>query len=646
MLLLLATGMMATRWPWLLLGAGVLSLSVALLVMTRTHWGQARPLSKCAVLSVWAHLMLLGFASLTNWWVDPPRRPLAQTIRVSWVDSEEVGGEAVEGDDVHGTTLEVESESNADEVPSDASVEERATEDDGAPPLLDAPEPTPEKMAEAPTSDDESDPPADSDAAESNSADQAQDEPNESSEANAADHDRSRQDRSLPPAPPADVRPDETEVAAAETADDTPQSLTADDAADIFEATKVPKSASGEDAALATRERLTPNATVDLSRDRPNEESRPRDLPAIYQGRDPAQRTRLVMQSNGSPDAERSVQAGLDWLAAAQDLRTGRWSTEQWGGGREIREFSDAAGSINADTALTGLALLAFLGSGYTHLEGPYQETVQRGLEFLLSQQSAETGSLAGSAGRYVAMYCHGMASFALSETLVMSGDERLRDPVRRAIGWTVRAQHPTSGGWRYELGDVGDTSQFGWQVMAMVSARAAGIEAPAGAWQRADRWLDRVAMGSYGGLACYVPDQRRATPSMTAEAAACRFFLQSGMRPDAWNEASQMIIAHGPSWQGTLDLYYCYYATLAMYLAQDPKWPAWNERLTRELLRRQQTTGSLAGSWDTRTRWGAVGGRVYTTSMACLCLETCYRYLPVYRVAQSHDAKWRRSDR
>jgi len=217
-----------------------------------------------------------------------------------------------------------------------------------------------------------------------------------------------------------------------------------------------------------------------------------------------------------------------------------------------------------------------------------------------------------------------------------MSGDERLREPLRRAVAFTIAAQHPVTGGWRYEAGDQGDTSQFGWQVMALVSARTAGVEAPPETWRRAELWLSRVALGRHGGLACYVPEQPRATPSMTAEAAVGHLFLRGGLQPDARREASQMIARHGPSWSGQLDLYYTYYATLAMYLSQDEGWPAWNQQVIGALLPGQRKQGPLAGSWDTDSRWASVGGRVYTTALACLCLETYYRYLPSYQLARS----------
>ena len=132
------------------------------------------------------------------------------------------------------------------------------------------------------------------------------------------------------------------------------------------------------------------------------------------------------------------------------------------------------AGS-HADTAMTGLALLAFLASGHTHLDGPYQEDIRRGLEFLIQSQAPD-GNLGGEAVAFEFMYCHAMATCALSEAYGLTRDQRLREPVRRAIRYTVAAQDPKGGGWRYKPGDAGDTSQLGWQLMSLKSAELAGI--------------------------------------------------------------------------------------------------------------------------------------------------------------------------
>ena len=65
-----------------------------------------------------------------------------------------------------------------------------------------------------------------------------------------------------------------------------------------------------------------------------------------------------------------------------------------------------------ADTALTGLALLTYLGAGYTHTEGRYAEVVGKGLDFLIEQQKPD-GDLRGRS-QVVGMYCHAMATLAL----------------------------------------------------------------------------------------------------------------------------------------------------------------------------------------------------------------------------------------
>ncbi len=52
---------------------GVAILTIALLVLMRTRWGQAQPLSKCVVLSVFAHVLLFLFAYGTHL-LEVPRR--------------------------------------------------------------------------------------------------------------------------------------------------------------------------------------------------------------------------------------------------------------------------------------------------------------------------------------------------------------------------------------------------------------------------------------------------------------------------------------------------------------------------------------------------------------------------------------------
>jgi hypothetical protein len=218
-----------------------------------------------------------------------------------------------------------------------------------------------------------------------------------------------------------------------------------------------------------------------------------------------------------------------------------------------------------------------------------------------------------------------------------MTGDRRLEPAVTRAVQYCLAAQHPTSGGWRYRPGDTGDTSQLGWQLMALASAEQAGIHVPLQTWGRIDRFLHSVRRGNYGGLASYRPDSPAST-SMTAEALYCRLLLADvvGDRIDesAAHEASDQLLAALPDAE-RINLYYWYYATLALH-HQHPRnertaadWNAWNDALTKTLVSTQVSGGNDAGSWDTNTVWGGYGGRVYTTAMAAMCLEVYYRYAP-----------------
>ncbi len=92
----------------------------------------------------------------------------------------------------------------------------------------------------------------------------------------------------------------------------------------------------------------------------------------------------------------------------------GRWDPRAFSAGAGLAadgEDRQGAGA-HADTGITGLALLAFLAAGQTHLDGEYHDTVRRGLEFLLRSQDA-TGNLGATNNLYERMYCHAMAACA-----------------------------------------------------------------------------------------------------------------------------------------------------------------------------------------------------------------------------------------
>jgi len=369
------------------------------------------------------------------------------------------------------------------------------------------------------------------------------------------------------------------------------------------------------------------------------------EVPRFYRSRLDANRTVLAQRSGASKASEQAVERALDWLARHQDA-DGRWDggTARYEDGTAVQGDDDftvhcppgqtcfgECAYWEADTALTGLALLTYLGAGYTHKDGKFATTVGNGLDFLLAQQKPD-GDLRGPS-KAVGMYCHAMATLALCEAYALSLDDRLREPAERAVSFLVRGRARDGQAWRYEpSAPVGDTSILGWVVMALKSAREVGLRVPdqTGVGRGMLLWLDRVATGQDRGLARYQPPDP-VTATMTAEAWVCRQFLGVGGPGASSTEAAAYLMQH-ESDKGDTNFYYWYYGTLAMYQHGGQPWTRWNGRIRDRVVKLQRSTGHQSGSWDPDdSMYGAKGGRIYCTTLAALTLEVYYRYLRLY---------------
>jgi hypothetical protein len=230
-------------------------------------------------------------------------------------------------------------------------------------------------------------------------------------------------------------------------------------------------------------------------------------------------------------------------------------------------------------------------------------------------------------------MYGHAMATMALCEAYTMTGDERLVAPVRKAVKFIVDAQNPGLG-WRYDPRNSNDTSVVGWAIMALKSAEIAGFEVPPRTYRGALNWLDKVRQGRHGGLYEYQPN-RKPSPAMTAEGLFTQMCIDFDPDSPRTAESVRYILENKPRWipqnNDETNLYYWYYAMLALHQRGGPEWEEWNRHVREALLKGQRHDGPFRGSWDARTRWGRYGGRVYTTAIATLTLEVYYRYLPFY---------------
>jgi hypothetical protein len=375
-----------------------------------------------------------------------------------------------------------------------------------------------------------------------------------------------------------------------------------------------------------------------------------------FHQRAPDRRSELAKRHGATEGSERAVEMGLDFLARHQ-FPDGHWSLDQLpeGDGPEPAAFGLA--QMRGDTAATGLAVLAFLGAGYTHVDNKHRAVVRKAIDWLLANQGPD-GQLftvptdTERAGR---IYGHGIGAIALCEAYGMTQDARLRLPAQRAIRFICDAQHPTWGGWRYTKRDdetawrkESDTSVSGWQLMALKSAQMAGLEVPSPVMQKVGYWLDLAqadggARYVYNPYASDTPSQRQGrfpNLAMTAEGLLMRMYL-------GWDRNNPALIAGADHLKQNLpevdrrfptlrDAYYWYYATQVMFQMQGDHWSAWNGRMRPLLEKTQVQRGSLSGSWHPNQpvpdRWAHAGGRVYVTALNVLMLEVYYRHLPLFR--------------
>lgn len=345
------------------------------------------------------------------------------------------------------------------------------------------------------------------------------------------------------------------------------------------------------------------------------------------------QREELVQAMGGNERTEAAVKRALEWFASVQES-DGHWD------GRSFDASCNCGGQaqVEADAAMTGMVLLCFLGAGHTHIdEGPHQQTVKRAIDWLVARQGPD-GDLRRARDDPETpadtMYGQTVASVALCEALAMTRDASLVRPARGAVAFVA-----ANLGRRDASAD--ETAVFGWLLMALESARRAGIDLKAErerTFDAARRWLDSIAVRGRPGEYAHARGGD-ASVAMTAEAMFAQQILGVPRTSSRMAQSAELIRRAPPVWsKATADqpdgapTYYWYYATLALFEHQGASgeiWREWNERLVPALLDNQRTDGRAAGSWDPQDHWSRLGGRLYQTAVCTLSLEAYYRYLP-----------------
>ncbi len=352
-------------------------------------------------------------------------------------------------------------------------------------------------------------------------------------------------------------------------------------------------------------------------------------------GRTGEARAKLLRARGGSAATEEAVAKALKWLAAHQG-EGGSWDADGFDAdcdcGGKGKGWHGEDAPCPFDREVTALATLAFLGAGHTHREGPYKEQVARALAWLRGGQGA---TIFGTA----------YATQALAEAFDMTGDEELKPAVEAGIAELLQARQPDRA-WRYFAAEVSDVPTTAAVVVALRVAEEAGFRVD-GAYKAPSLALLDALVDRKTGRVAYHPgsDQLGYTPT-TANAASAllvRSWLGAVRTPEA-ALSMRALADRRPKWSikvkrmkvegverdvqiGSLDLYAWWHATEALAKIGGPEWTAWNDSLKKALLSHQRPSGHAAGSWDPEGAYGKVGGRVFSTALGALMLESYCRY-------------------
>ena len=360
------------------------------------------------------------------------------------------------------------------------------------------------------------------------------------------------------------------------------------------------------------------------------------EIMAPFSGRGELGRAMLVRREGGTVHSEKAVENGLAWIVRHQRA-DGSW----------LLNFQDQCQAnpcppqraLESETAATGLALLPLLGAGYIHNQKcRHQDAVRRGIEWLVQHQQPNGDLYVGGPG-IPYLYSHAIASMALCEAYGLSRDPRLKAPARRALDFIIEAQNTEGGGWRVRPGQPGDTSVFGWNIFALRSGHLAGLSIPRSTLRGCSDYLNSAATDGKKVFYSYLPG-RDVSPVMTAEALVSRQLLGWPRNHPSLIKGASHVAAHLEK-DRTRNIYYWYYATQLLHNLKNKDWEKWNPHVREELIRTQVNDDTCAaGSWDpshpSSDRYGEVAGRLYLTSLSILTLEVYYRYLPLYRTADT----------
>jgi hypothetical protein len=308
-----------------------------------------------------------------------------------------------------------------------------------------------------------------------------------------------------------------------------------------------------------------------------------------------------------TPAAQRSIDAGLRWLA-----------------GRQNDDGGFGQGAQRGNAAICGLCGMAFMAGGSTPGRGPHGIQVEKAAGYLLGIAQPSGFIVEPVPTTQGPMYSHGFATLFLAECYGMSRRPELRDKLRKAVELIVNSQNK-EGGWRYfPKKEDADISVTVCQVMALRAAHNAGVHVPKDTFDRAVQYVKRcqnhdggfVYMLSAGGESAF-PRSAAAMVALNSagvykgpEIAKGLEYLQQ-FRPEPGVVRREQWYEYGH-----------YYGVQAMWQAGGQDWARWYPAARDDVIARQQAGGA----------WVSAYGPEYATAMCLLVLQMPENQLPIFQ--------------
>lgn len=336
-----------------------------------------------------------------------------------------------------------------------------------------------------------------------------------------------------------------------------------------------------------------------------------------------------LTKNGGNEQCEVAVEKALQWLKKTQNA-DGSWCNQN-------------------KVAMTGFAILAFLGRCETPNSEEYGDAVTRGIVYLVNISMKNGGKLADDVKDKHWCYDHGIATYALGEAATFCiklgiNIPKLKEATKMSGDWILEHQHQ-SGSWDYNY-DMsgnrgGDTSIALWQIQALKACKHTGL------WEeKAFKGVIRKALDHLSKMQNANGGVGYASPTAHGDVG---FTMTGGgmLAHQMWGKGHAGLVRKGARYikknakldynTEFADLYRHYYHAQAMINRGGGDWEFYNKLFRDQLLKNQNADGTwknVGGGAKVKAVAPAFqgGSRMathYRTCLATFMLEVYYRFLP-----------------